>query len=177
MILSKLIEQVNVLIDDGLPSTHIVGWVNDALAEIGEEVGAVFPEADLNSDVELPIPTKWQRMLLLTYASAKAKQQDSSQFEYNDLYKHFTDNLGRFRTSYTPPNKYREIPLGTEVTLPDGSKYITDNGETLYQISIDEGVDLDTLVTDNESISFTTASSAESDVFKTPTYDWWGGSW
>lgn len=176
MELSKIIEQVNYLIDDSLPSEQITAWVNDALAEIGVVVNAVFPEADVtDSAKELPIPTKYQRLLVIPYASAKAKQQDSSQFEYQDLYSQFENNLAEFQMSYVVPKKYKELQAEQEIIFSDATTYETVTGDTLYQIALDNATTVETLLANNEEVKYL-EDGLNSDIYENPTFVW-GSGW
>lgn len=139
MKVSDLIKAVGVLSDETLPPVEVVGFLNDGMAKIGNEVGAVFPFLDLNKDTEGPVfPEKWQRLLLVPFGAARVKQKDSSQFEYEDLYRQFESDLAEFATKYVVPVAYREL-ASQEITLPDDTKYDVTDGETLHEIANAEG--------------------------------------
>lgn len=177
MILSTAIQEVNYLIDDSLPPEQITAWINDCLSQIGTATGATFPEVVLTNDIELPIPNKWQRLLVIPFASARAKQQDSSQFEYADLYAQFTSNLDEFVMQYKVPVKYKELKPEQELTFPDLSTYTTVSGDTLYQVALDNSVTVQDIIDNTEEITYECASSEESNVYEEPPYEWWGSEW
>lgn len=107
MLVSEAIVHVNNLGDDQIESDVIISWMNDALAEIGRVVKATFPEiTDLNET--LPLENKWCRTLIIPFATARMKQQDSSQFEYRDLYSQFMTALDDFSASYVVPDLYKD---------------------------------------------------------------------
>lgn len=136
MKLSKMITEINTLIDDQLPDDWITGWINDGLAEIGSTVHAVFPEMDAAlPDAEFPLPQKWQRLLIKVFAAGRAKEQDSSQFEYTDLYRQFDQSLNDFQAEYVVPVQYKELYPVQELSMPDGTTYLTNSGDTLAQVA------------------------------------------
>lgn len=108
MNIQELMGEVNNLIDDQLPNEMIMPWINDAIAMINSRTPANFPfytQFDLYE--EPPIPETYQRTLIIVYAAARAKEQDSSQFEYQDLYDQFFDNLNEFINRYEVPEEYK----------------------------------------------------------------------
>lgn len=173
MKLREIIDQTNFLIDDRLPDEWITGWVNDGLAEIGNEVNAVFPEMDVvEVKTEVPaIPNKWHRLLLIVFAAGRAKEQDSSQFEYADLYAQFEDNLADFKMQYTVPDRFREIEAGQELTLPNGSVVQTESGDTLYQLAFDNNVEVVDIQNENENIQFL-HDYADMSMLDAPPFPW-----
>lgn len=107
MLVSELIQHVTLLADEeGFPAADILQFLNDAIAQINVEAGAIYPPMTLTNDVEHPIPDTWQRLLFVPYAAARVKQNDSSQFEYTDLYNQFWDNLRKFVSKYKVPPEY-----------------------------------------------------------------------
>lgn len=115
MLVSEAITHINNLGDDQIEDNVVLSWINDALAEIGREVKATFPELTVITET-LPLENKWCRVLIIPYATARMKQQDSSQFEYRDLYGQFLTALDDFATRYVVPDTYKD-PV-TEAT-PD----------------------------------------------------------
>lgn len=115
MLVSEAIVHINNLGDDQIESDVIISWINDALAEIGRVVKATFPEHTAATET-LPLENKWCRALIIPFATARMKQQDSSQFEYRDLYSQFMTALDDFSTRYIVPDAYKDPE--TEVT-PD----------------------------------------------------------
>lgn len=177
MQLTELIKQVNDLIDDSLSSDQITGWLNAGLAEVGSQVNAVFPVLSLNDSTGSPaIPDKWQRILLVPYAAAKAKQQDSSQFEYMDLYNQYSANLEDFRVKYDPPLKYRELAYGQDITLPNDDVYTTESGDTLDKIATDNTTTVQAILdVVGQEITYY-GDQSEANIFDTAPYPFWG-SW
>jgi hypothetical protein len=110
MNVSDMIKSVNLRTDEDFLAEQVISFLNDAVAKINAECNAVFPNLDLaQSDTEYVLPEKWQRLLLVTYAAARIKQNDSSQFEYQDLYMEFEDNLTDFKSSYIVPDIYLDL--------------------------------------------------------------------
>ena len=115
MLVSEAIVHINNLGDDQIESEVVLSWINDALAEIGRTVKATFPElTDINE--QLPLENKWVRAMIIPFATARMKQQDSSQFEYRDLYSQFMTALDDFASRYIVPDIYKDPE--TEV-VPD----------------------------------------------------------
>lgn len=108
MNVSEMIQSVNLRTDEDFQAEQIVSFLNDAISKINTECSANFPNVTVNQDEEYVLPEKWQRQLLVTYASARVKQNDSSQFEYVDLYREFEGSLLQFRSSYVIPDAYKD---------------------------------------------------------------------
>jgi hypothetical protein len=107
MNVSELVTHVNHITDEDFDLTTVMGFLNDGLAAINVECKATFPF--LTSDNDIPVlPESWQRMLLVPYAAARIKQNDSSQFEYMDLYAQFENALRSFKMNFTIPEEYKE---------------------------------------------------------------------
>lgn len=158
MKVSELIKSVNDLADDILPDAEVVNYLNDGIAKINTESGANFPFLDvITPDQEPVIPEKWQRLLLVPYATAKVKQKDSSQFEYSDLYAQFADNMSEFKSKYTVPISYKELVEQT-ITV-NGSDYAVSEGEILQDIATANSTTVQAIIDENEEILFDSPSS------------------
>lgn len=107
---SDVITKINDLGDDSITETTVLSWINDALAQVGARVRATYPELTVTTET-IPIPDKWTRLLVVPFATARMKQQDSSQFEYSDLYAQFLANLDEFASQYTVPDIYKDPDL------------------------------------------------------------------
>lgn len=117
MNITQLTEQVNRVTDESFPVDFIVSFLNDGIAAINIECESQFPFLDSsNAEAEPAIPETWQRMLLVNYAAARVKQNDSSQFEYSDLYAQFEHALSKFKSSYNIPEEYRLTSQGPRMT-------------------------------------------------------------
>lgn len=103
---SELTKAVNLLTDEDFSVENVTSFLNDAIAEINTECKAKYPFLS-DENPEPHLPEEWQRTLLVVYAAAKVKQNDSSQFEYSDLYNQFYEALNRFKRNYTIPEEYR----------------------------------------------------------------------
>jgi hypothetical protein len=113
MLVSDAITLVDTLADEGASDTEIIGWINDALADIGREVKATYPEVTSASDT-LPLENKWCRLLLVVYAAARNKQKEASQFEYRDLYGQYLSSLEDFAMRYVVPDQYKDTTTDVE---------------------------------------------------------------
>jgi hypothetical protein len=102
------------------------------------------------------------------------KQKDSSQFEYMDAYGQFMSRVEEFRTQGVIPREHKELPLDTQITMPDGSAVTSESGDTLYTISVDFNVPLADLKADNTDIDYS-GSGFKSDILETPPY--YGSRW
>lgn len=108
MNIQEMIVEINNLIDDQLPDEFILPFINDAIAQINIEAGANYPFYTIDDKhEEPPFPETWQRALILTFAAGRAKEQDSSQFEYRDFYDQFYRNITSFITNYDIPEEYK----------------------------------------------------------------------
>jgi hypothetical protein len=110
MLVSEAIKKINDLGDDSIEEAVVLSWINDALAQIGARVRATYPELTLTTE-SMPLPDKWTRILVIPYATGRMKQQDSSQFEYSDLYAQFLANLDEFASQYVVPEIYKDPDL------------------------------------------------------------------
>lgn len=109
MNVKEIIEHVNNLADDLLPSSEVLGYVNDAIAAINIEVDADYPliEPYGFEYVEIDLPEKWIRMLIIPYVKGRIKEKDSSQFEWESGYEQFFTNMHEFAAKYKIPEKYK----------------------------------------------------------------------
>lgn len=113
MLVSEAILQINDLADEGADDSSIINWINDALADIGREVKATFPEITAGTDT-LPLENKWCRLLIFPYAAARNKQKEASQFEYRDLYSQYLTALTDFATIYIVNEAYKDPTTDAE---------------------------------------------------------------
>lgn len=118
----SLVTNVNTLIDDSIPTEAIIGWLNDGIDAINIEVGANFPYIQNTTAEYVGFPVKWQRTLLIPFATGRAKQQDSSSFEWQQAYGEFYANLDKFREKYTIPIMYRDMDE-KNVTYIEGDSF------------------------------------------------------
>jgi hypothetical protein len=113
MNISELTKHVNRLTDEAFPVTDVVQFLNDGISIINTECDANFPFLNSEDGTSEPvIPEKWQRTLLVPYAAARIKQNDSSQFEYTDLYAQFEHSLRLFKIKYKVPDEYKDTSSG-----------------------------------------------------------------
>lgn len=123
---NELVTTVNDLSDETTPTAKIVTWLNNAIAKINTEAVANFPFLSVDRLDETPaFPDKWQYNLLIPFATARIKQMDSSQFEYNDLFAEFDRNLKSFISTYPIPEIYKDTE--TTGTLTQETVYQIDN--------------------------------------------------
>lgn len=109
MKLSDIHAEANVLTDESITLAQVTQFVNQALSRINIECDANFPFfSNTDANAEPPFPEKWQRPLLVTFAAARIKQQDSSQFEYIDLFGEFERSLVDFKAKYVIPAEYKD---------------------------------------------------------------------
>jgi hypothetical protein len=167
--LSDVINQINELSDEQEAPNVVTNFVNDAIAEINVTCQTGFPEMVLAEDKTFMFPDKWVRMLIIPYGVGRVKQKDSSQFEYMDAYGQFMARVEEFRTQGVIPREHKELPLDTEVTMPDNSTVTSESGDTLYTISVNFNVPLADLKADNTDIDYS-GSGFKSDILETPPY-------
>lgn len=110
-----LMRHINRVTDEDFELADILGFVNDAIAKINIEVGAIFPEIDETLPAALyaqeeytAFPDKWIRMLIVPFAAGRIKEYDSSQFEYIDWYNQFDSNLQQFKRDYDIPDEFKD---------------------------------------------------------------------
>jgi hypothetical protein len=114
---AKLVSHINLVSDEDFEFKEVLAFINDAIAKINVEVGAVFPFIDVEFDLpvdEYPLDAineTWQRMLFVPYAAGRIKENDSSQFEYTDWYTQFDLNLQKFKSGVVIPDKYVDTSL------------------------------------------------------------------
>jgi hypothetical protein len=112
MKVNELVEHVNRLTDEDFDADMIVGFLNDAMAKINSECDANFPYLDITqNDAEPVFPEKWQRLLLCTFAAGRVKENDSSQFEYQDFYAQYDSALLDFKGKYIIPEEYKDTSV------------------------------------------------------------------
>ena len=106
----KIIAHINLATDEDFEFKEVLAFINDAVAKINIECGAIFPFADTEFDLpidEYPaLNETWIRSLIVPYAAGRIKENDSSQFEYTDWYAQFDLNLQKFKSVYNIPEKY-----------------------------------------------------------------------
>lgn len=152
MNVSELINEINDLSDDQIPENQVTAFINDALAHIGGEINATFPEVVSEND-EPVIPVKWQKLLIVPFGKGRVKEKDSSQFEWESGYNQFYLNLDKFKVDYRPPKIYRDIKQGETITTENGD-YTSDSGDTIYLIAQEIGTDPNSLMALNDDVLF-----------------------
>jgi hypothetical protein len=104
---SELLTRVVILIDDDLPPTDVISWLNDALLDLGRAVKATFPALSLENSTDSPvIPEHWHEALVL-YAAARAKEQDSSINEADRFLVQYEARKADFVSYYEVPDEYK----------------------------------------------------------------------
>ena len=112
-----LVQHINLVSDEDFEFKEVLSFVNDAIAKINIECGAIFPFIDVEFDQPVDeYPTRainntWQRQLLVPYAAGRIKENDASQFEYTDWYGQFDINLQQFKTKVIIPDEYLDKTL------------------------------------------------------------------
>ena len=182
MLVRDIITRVNSLSDDQIPDLEIVGFINDAMDEIGREVNATFPSIpSIAYEYQSPVlPDKWVRNLIIPFAKGRVKEKDSSQFEWEVGYNTFITNLSDFSNSYKVPLQFVDLPPGIELETAQGP-HETNYGETLYEIAQNTGSDVNDLIPQvkdkkGEPTIETNHNVASSDIYTVPPY-YSGGGW
>jgi hypothetical protein len=121
MNVSEMVASTNLRTDEDFSVDQVVNFLNDGIAKVNAECNLKLPNVEIEKDEEYVIPEKWQRLLLVTWAAARIKQNDSSQFEYQDLYTQFRDNLLQFKTYYNAPDEYKESGVDNDTLQTDFS--------------------------------------------------------
>jgi len=126
MELLEIVRQANLNTDEDFDLMDVISWINDAVAKINVEVRANFPFVDTTLPEQLyameeydALPDTWIRMLIVPFVAGRIKENDSSQFEYNDWYGQFDMNLEKFRTSYRIPLEYQDLTAEPEHSTED----------------------------------------------------------
>jgi hypothetical protein len=121
----SLVDHINLATDEDFELMTVLKFCNDAIAKINVEAKAQFPFIDLSLKEKLykteeyvAIPETWIRMLIVPFAAGRIKENDSSQFEYQDWYAQFDLNLRRFTDDFDIPEEY-QIP-DTKVKFYEG---------------------------------------------------------
>jgi hypothetical protein len=121
MKLSEIMEEANLITDESIDYQTILSFINQAISRINSEADSMFPYYTMNDSAATPpFPEKWQRNLLIPFVAARIKQQDSSQFEYNDLFGEFERNLVDFKAKYIVPVAYKDAEASGSIA-PDFS--------------------------------------------------------
>lgn len=137
---SDLITAISSLVDDSPDPGTVVYWINDAMANINNIVNAGFPYADVtNTTAILAIPEMWQRRIIVPFAAAKAKQQDSSQFEYTDMYNDAYNAINDFQAKYVVPVQYKLLDTNQSIIVNSAS-YTPVYGDTLQSLADANGI-------------------------------------
>ena len=109
MNIGSLTQTVNNLADEDFDANQIVEFVNDAIAKINITCSANFPYMSVSDSSDyVGFPEKWQRSLFIPFVTGRMKAVDSSQFEYNDNYSEFANNLMVFNLKYQVPDAYKD---------------------------------------------------------------------
>lgn len=117
MNLGQLTVAVNNLADEDFSSSQLIHFVNDAISKLNIETNANFPFIAEGDTEEYPgFPEKWQRALLIPFVVGRVKAVDASQFEYNDNYSEFLNNLGLFKVKFPVPEHYKDLNEPTSFT-------------------------------------------------------------
>jgi hypothetical protein len=107
MTLLELLEQANSVTDEDIDFATGVKFINDCIARINIECGAIYPTyKTADTAIVLPMPEKWQIALFVPFISARIKQIDASKFEFDQFFSEFQINLNLFQMRYTIPELY-----------------------------------------------------------------------
>jgi hypothetical protein len=110
MILEQLVEAANAVTDEDISFSDALPFINDCVAKINIECNANFPfYTETDTLTEIPLPEKWQRALFIPFLSARIKQVDSSQFEFQQFFTEFYSNLSDFEMKYNIPEQYQDL--------------------------------------------------------------------
>jgi hypothetical protein len=122
--LAAMIKHINLVTDESFNEDEVRGFINDGIAQINVYMSANFPYINPLDTEYTALSEKWQRQLFVPYAAARIKQNDSSQFEYNDWYGQYSENIIEFRSRFIVPDEYKD-PSDLDVPLQD---VFTDGG-------------------------------------------------
>lgn len=132
MEIPALVEHINLATDEDFELLQVLKFCNDAIAKINVEASANFPMIDISLKEKLykneeytALPETWIRMLIVPFAAGRIKENDSSQFEYQDWYAQFDMNLLKFTDNYDIPEEY-------QVTSNKVRAYESDLSEHIY---------------------------------------------
>lgn len=122
MKISDIFTTVNLGVDEDYDNSTLLEFANDCIGEINIECNSCFPflafateEGKVTLEDEYPLPQKWIQTLFMPYLSARIKQMDSSQFEYNDYFEMFYQKLRLFKERYNIPDEFLD---GEDTTKP-----------------------------------------------------------
>lgn len=174
MIVRDLIERANLLADDLIDESEVLGYCNDALAAIGAEVNAILPVVTL--DDEPALPERWQLLLLVPFMKGRIKEKDSSQFEWEAGYEQFFENMQLFRTRYRMPIEYKVLTMDDTIIVNDTEMRI-ESDETLYSIAQDENTTVQAILDENggkDNIPVHETEHLRSDITTSPPFMYGG---
>lgn len=131
MIIQDLFDEANTLADESFEDDIMVQFYNQCTADINIRANAVFPSINENNVADAPVlPEKWARSLYVPFMAASIKQQDSSQFEYADLFARYEQAFGMFLAYYTIPDQY--IDKSNWVTDPETDELVEPEGSSIF---------------------------------------------
>jgi hypothetical protein len=123
MNVSQMLERVNARVDDVVPDTDGIPWLNDGKDELNILVEATIPDVTASSDV-FDIPTRFHVGLVL-YASARFKEQDGSPSEAQHFMNQWEEIKREFVQTYQVPPKYRDDRLAQNFVATEGQTDFT----------------------------------------------------
>lgn len=123
--ISTMVQQINLVTDESFTIPQIINFINDGIAQLNIYYRAKYPYI-VDTDIEYTaLPEKWQRQLFVPYAAARIKQNDSSQFEYQDWYAQFQENIVQFGANISVSDEYldegdNENPMQSDFSWDGG---------------------------------------------------------
>lgn len=117
----RLVGHINLATDEDFELLEVIAFINDGIAEVNTECGALFPFIDedlpnedlYNLEEYDALPDTWIRALLVPFAAGRIKENDSSQFEYRDWYGQFANALDKFKDKYEIPEMFLDANAKT----------------------------------------------------------------
>lgn len=126
-----LVAHINLVTDEDFELKQVIAFCNDAISKINIECKAVFPLIDLTlkeniykTEEYTAFPDHWINMLIVPFAAGRIKENDSSQFEYQDWYGQFDMNLKKFKDDYDIPPEYQAENTKVQYYESDLSNHI-----------------------------------------------------
>ncbi|MFE3973186.1 MULTISPECIES: hypothetical protein [unclassified Peribacillus] len=124
MNLGQFLIHIQSLTEESPTLEQVTNYANDGIAKLNSKAGAIFPFLESTPNYEFPISETFVRTILVPFVAGRIKTQDSSQFEYSDLYGEFKEGLSDFIANYPIPEEFKSHQ--NQTYNPETGKWETD---------------------------------------------------
>lgn len=115
----EMVAHINLVTDESFSQPQVVSFINDGISQVNVYAESVFPMITDSMVEYTAIPEHWQRQLFVSYAAARIKQNDSSQFEYSDWFSQFQANMVEFEAKFTVPDEFKDPSVKVKTYEPN----------------------------------------------------------